>query len=129
MLGALALLLAEGGHQLRRQQGCCRSWRSGTRPAGALLVGDIVWVAVIGAKKSAVVLVVPVLLLDEKDIGGVGDETAAGVSAAVLVVLGASLVGDIGWVARVAAGKGAVILVVIVLLLVKGGQRLSWQQC
>ena len=57
-----------------------------------------------------------VLLLGEEGIGGVGDDAAAVVGAAVLVVLRAFLVGDIGWVAMVAAGKGAVMLVVIVLL-------------
>ena len=64
----------------------CR--RSGTRRAGALLVGNIGWVAIISADQVAVMVVVLVLLLGEKGIGGIGDEAAAVVGAAVLVVLG-----------------------------------------
>ena len=63
----LALFLAEGGgHRLRRRQGCYRSRYSGTRRAGALLVGDVGYVAMTAAAEVAVMLVVLVLPLAEE---------------------------------------------------------------
>ena len=54
---------------------------------GALRVGDIGLVATIAAKMAAVMLVLVVLLLAAGGICLVGNDAAAGVGAAVLVVL------------------------------------------
>jgi len=87
MFVGLALLRAEGGHQLRRRHGCYRSRYSGTRRAGALLVGDVGYVAMTAAAGAAVMLVVLMLLLGEGGIGGVGNDADAVVGAVMLVVL------------------------------------------
>ena len=66
MFVGLALLRAEGGHQLRRRHGCYRSRYSGTRRAGALLLGDVGYVAMTAAAEVAVMLVVLMLPLAEE---------------------------------------------------------------
>ena len=68
MFVVLALLLAEGegGRRPRRRQGCYRSRYSGTRRAGALLVGDVGCVAMTAAAEVAVMLVVLMLPLRRK---------------------------------------------------------------
>ena len=67
MFVVLALLLAEGGgHRLKWRQGCYRSRYSGTRRAGALLAGDVGYVAMIAAAEVAAMLVVLMLPLAEE---------------------------------------------------------------